>query len=328
MSDSAIRISGVTKRFGQTKAVDHLDLVVPRGALCGFLGPNGAGKSTTIRMIMSIIYPDEGTIEVLGGSALESKDRIGYLPEERGVYRKMRVGEFLHYMGRLKGLPGRGLRSVVERWLERVELPGVASKRCADLSKGMQQKVQFIAALIHEPELLILDEPFSGLDPVNAELMRVLVEELCSEGRTIIFSTHALTQAERLCDRIFLINHGVKLLDATLEEIRHTYDPRTLLIEPRIDPRVAIERLTALPTVADAHLVADGKVEILLEESADPQALMKLALDAVPARAVEVRRVSLEEVFVRLVRRAEHQASATPRRPILATTQARSTDHD
>ncbi len=303
MSDAAIRIVNVTKRFGRTVAVDGLDLVVPRGTLCGFLGPNGAGKSTTIRMIMSIIYPDSGTIEVLGGSALGAKDRIGYLPEERGVYRKMRVGEFLHYMGRLKGLPGRGLRTTVERWLERVELPGVYAKRCADLSKGMQQKVQFIAALIHEPELLILDEPFSGLDPVNAELMRALVEELCGEGRTIIFSTHALAQAERLCDRIFLINHGVKLLDATIEEIRHTYDPRTLLVDPRIDPAEARALLSTLPTVVEAHLTASGCVELLLEESAEPQALMKLALDAVPARAVEVRRVSLEEVFVRLVRR-------------------------
>ena len=150
-SDAAITIANVSKSFGTTRAVRSLDLVVPSGSLCGFLGPNGAGKSTTIRMIMSIIYPDMGTVSVLGGSALRAKDRIGYLPEERGIYRKMRVGEFLHYIGRLKGLGGADLTRRVNDWLERIGLPHVARKRCHELSKGMQQKVQFLASLIHDP---------------------------------------------------------------------------------------------------------------------------------------------------------------------------------
>jgi ABC-2 type transport system ATP-binding protein len=348
MQTPAITISKVTKRFGRTTAVDALDLVVPEGSLCGFLGPNGAGKSTTIRMIMSIIYPDEGQITVLGGTALEAKDRIGYLPEERGVYRKMRVGEFLAYMARLKGVPSRGVRSLVGKWLERVALPGVERKRCSELSKGMQQKVQFVAALIHEPQLLILDEPFSGLDPMNAEVMRSLVEELHAEGRSIIFSTHALHQAEKLCDRIFLINHGVKLLDSSLDEIRRTYDPRTLLVEPlvdapggafaesstdrageslgrssdgsrpNLDARIAAT-LSSLPGVAEARMIDDGAYELLLDDGGESQAVMRAVADALPIRRVELRRVSLEEIFVRLVRRSEGRDAASQARVALAT---------
>ncbi|MFO0872618.1 MAG: ATP-binding cassette domain-containing protein [Phycisphaerales bacterium] len=333
---SAISIQNVTKRFGATVAVRGLDLEVPQGSLCGFLGPNGAGKSTTIRMIMSIIYPDEGRISVLGGTALEAKDRIGYLPEERGIYRKMRVGDFLAYMVKLKGGPvaaasRRELPRLVESWLERVELPGVARRKCGELSKGMQQKVQFIAALIHEPELLILDEPFSGLDPVNAEVMRRLVDDLHAQGRTIIFSTHALPQAERLCDRIFLIDRGVKLLDATLDEIRRTYEPRTVVVDP-LDPPHAAERgdaadvsaaslsarLAALPSVTDVRLLHDGRRELLLDESADPHAVMRAALDAAPCRGVSIGRVSLEEVFVRLVRQGEGTAGAERARAAFA----------
>ncbi|MBL8745505.1 MAG: ATP-binding cassette domain-containing protein, partial [Phycisphaerae bacterium] len=200
----AIIIEGVTKRFRDKTAVDRLDLAVPAGSLCGFLGPNGAGKTTTIRMIMSIFFPDEGNIRVLGkASAVESKDRIGYLPEERGVYRKARVAEFLTYIARLKGVSGAGLQRKIDDWLERVALPGVQKKRCEELSKGMQQKVQFLAAVINDPELVILDEPFSGLDPVNARLMRHLIEEMHRAGKTIIFSTHVLHSAEQLCSRIF-----------------------------------------------------------------------------------------------------------------------------
>ena len=168
VTELSISIQNVSKSFGSTRAVRGLNLDVPRGSLCGFLGPNGAGKSTTIRMIMSIIYPDSGTINVKGGSALKNKDRIGYLPEERGVYKKMRVGDFLLYMARLKGLDGPGLKARVREWLERVGLGETEMKRCDELSKGMQQKVQFIGAVIHHPDLIILDEPFSGLDPVSA----------------------------------------------------------------------------------------------------------------------------------------------------------------
>jgi ABC-2 type transport system ATP-binding protein len=302
VSTPAIRIQGVDKRFGRTHAVRDLHLDVPMGSLCGFLGPNGAGKSTTIRMIMSIIYPDGGTIDVLGGNALDRKDRIGYLPEERGLYRKMRVGEFLEYIARLKGALRGGLGNTVKAWLERIELDDVIDKRCQELSKGMQQKIQFLAAIIHEPELIILDEPFSGLDPVNAELLNRLIGELHAEGRTVIFSTHVLHQAEQICDRIFLINHGVKLLDATLEEIRERFDPRTVEVEMLDDAPppglvAGVHDIEALP--------GPRAWELHLEEDADPQSVMRSVLESGPVRSVRLRRVTLEEAFVLLVQADE-----------------------
>src|SRR5262249_3440934 len=185
------------KRSGRTTAVDGFDLVVPRGSLYGFIGPNGAGKTTTIRMIMSILFPDSGELSVLGRpSALDAKDRIGYLPEERGVYRKMRVGSFLTYMARLKGLRGAGLPERVRRGLARLGLDDVRLKPWEELSKGMLQKIQFLAAITHEPELLILDEPFSGLDPVSTRLLRDMILEEHARGATILFSTHVMPQAE------------------------------------------------------------------------------------------------------------------------------------
>ena len=196
--DAALRLHGIRKTFGSSTAVHELDLVVPTGALYGVIGPNGAGKTTTIRLIMSILFPDAGELSVLGHrSALEAKDRIGYLPEERGVYRKMRVGAFLTYMARLKGVSAAGLPALVTRGLERVGLAGTEKKRCEELSKGMLQKVQFLAAIIHQPDLLILDEPFSGLDPVSARLLRDLVQEEHRRGATILFSTHVMTAGRR-----------------------------------------------------------------------------------------------------------------------------------
>jgi ABC-2 type transport system ATP-binding protein len=298
-TDSSISIRGVSKSFGSTQAVRNLDLDVPRGSLCGFLGPNGAGKSTTIRMIMSIIYPDSGSIDVLGSSALKNKDRIGYLPEERGVYRKMRVGEFIEYMGRLKGVRS-GLKERTQQWLERMELPEVYRKRCQELSKGMQQKVQFIASVIHEPDLLILDEPFSGLDPVNSALLNRMFQELHANGVTIIFSTHVLHQAEQLCDRIFLIHKGQKLLDATLEEIRDRFNPRTMVVEPSSGSI----NFQGIPGVVDSKPMAgDGQFELRLADHADARHVMQAILQVGPVRSVELRRITLEEVFVQLVMR-------------------------
>ncbi len=299
MPDDSIILRGVCKSFGSTRAVRDLDLAVPRGSLCGFLGPNGAGKTTTIRMIMSIIYPDSGSVEVLGGNALRSKDRIGYLPEERGLYRKMRVGDFLEYMATLKGVGGRDVSNRIRTWLDRLDLPGVDRKKCEELSKGMQQKVQFIAAVVHDPELMIFDEPFSGLDPVNTELLNVLIRELHAQGRTIIFSTHILHQAEQICDRIFLINHGVKLLDATLDEIRNRFDPRTIVAEP-LNGRAV--RLDDIPGVAGVRRLPDSPaLELELDGGEDAQAVMQRVLEREPMRAIELRRISLNEVFVRLV---------------------------
>ncbi|HVP72919.1 MAG TPA: ATP-binding cassette domain-containing protein [Phycisphaerales bacterium] len=305
----------MSKTFGATQAVRDLDLDVPRGSLCGFLGPNGAGKSTTIRMIMSIIYPDTGSIDVLGSSALKNKDRIGYLPEERGVYRKMRVGEFIEYLGRLKGVRGPVLRQRTEQWLERMELPDCYRRRCQELSKGMQQKVQFIASIIHEPDLLILDEPFSGLDPVNSALLNRMFQELHSNGVTIIFSTHVLHQAEQLCDRIFLIHKGQKLLDATLDEIRERFNPRTMVVEPSN----GTVNLRSVPGVAAAQPMGeDGQIELRLTEGADAQQVMRDILAAGPVRSVELRRITLEEVFVQMVMRDRGAAAAEQAKEELA----------
>ncbi len=307
MSDPAIRILGVNKHFGTTHAVRNLDFEVPVGSVCGFLGPNGAGKSTTIRMIMSIIYPDSGSIDVLGGTALELKDRIGYLPEERGLYRRMRVGEFLVYVARLKGAGRPRLAAYVEQWLDRIELPGLARKKCQELSKGMQQKVQFLAAIIHEPDLLILDEPFSGLDPVNADVVNRLIRELNASGSTIIFSTHVLHQAEQICDRILLINHGEKLLDATLDEIRERFDPRTITVEP-LDGTADLDDLEGV--LGTSRLGTGDTLELAVDDGADPQRIMRDVLERHPIRSIELRRLSLEEVFVRVVRHGQGAVEA------------------
>jgi ABC-2 type transport system ATP-binding protein len=232
-SSAAIELKGVTKTFGSLKAVEHLDLTIPRGALYGFIGPNGAGKTTSIRMIMSILMPDTGELRVLGhGSALEAKDRIGYLPEERGVYRKMKVAAYLTYIGRLKGVAEKGLRERVQALIGRIGLAGVESKRCEELSKGMSQKIQFLAAIIHEPDLLILDEPFSGLDPVSTRLLREQIVAEHRRGATVLFSTHVMPQAEDICDHVVMIHRGQKVLDDPVDSILRRYDSRALRFEP------------------------------------------------------------------------------------------------
>ncbi len=296
----AIAIRGVTKTFGPKFAVKDLDLTVPVGALCGFIGPNGAGKTTTIRMIMSIIFPDRGEISVLGkASAVESKDRIGYLPEERGVYRKMKVGAFLNYIARLKGVDGGASDRKVKDWLARVGLAESYRKKCEELSKGMQQKVQFIAAVINEPDMLILDEVFSGLDPVNRRLLRELIDEQHRAGRTIIFSTHAMFEAEQLCDQIFMIHQGVKVLDGSLTSILAKFDAGSLIVEP-VDPD-SERALRAIPCVQDVlPSPASGQqtFEVVPRPGFEGHAAIAMIAAALPVRRLELKRVSLEEVFI------------------------------
>lgn len=295
--EPALRLEGVDKRFGATHAVRDLSLVVPRGSLCGFLGPNGAGKSTTIRMVMSIIAPDAGSVQVLGSDAAHRKDRIGYLPETRGLYPKMRVGEYLGYIAKLKGRRDGDLRALAKRWLERLDLGHALRLRCRELSKGMQQKVQILAALIHEPELLILDEPFSGLDPVNVERLSDLVAELRARGVTILFSTHVLDQAERLCDRVVLVHHGRKLLDATLDEVQRQFDPRTVDVELLAPGALAPD----LPGVHAVEQHSDRRYELHLDADAQPQATLQAVVARHAVQRVALRRLTLREVFVQLV---------------------------
>ena len=298
--DTAIRMTGVTKTFGRMTAVADLALEVPRGGLYGFIGPNGAGKTTTIRMIMSILFPDAGDISVLGrASALEAKDRIGYLPEERGLYKRMKVLPFLRYLARLKGAEGPDLDRRITTALERVGLAGVESKRCDELSKGMSQKVQFVAATIHGPDLLILDEPFSGLDPVSMRMLRDLILEEHGRGATVLFSTHVMPQAEEICEHVIMVHEGRKVLDADLGEIRSRYDPRSIRFEP-LDPEADTTGLASIPEVERVR-PDDRGLEILLSAGTDPASAMRRIMDATPAARIELARPRLEDVFIELV---------------------------
>ena len=297
----AILLKAVNKTFGATKAVTGLDLAIPRGALYGFIGPNGAGKTTTIRMIMAILFPDSGELSVLGHrTALEAKSRIGYLPEERGVYRKMRVGPFLQFMARLKGVPESDIPGRIKRGLERVGLADSERKRCEELSKGTQQKIQFIATIIHQPDLLILDEPFSGLDPVSSRSLREMVLEEHARGATILFSTHVMPHAEELCDHVVMINKGVKVLDDPIADIRRRYDPRVIEFDP-LDHNADLSPLSAVPDVENIIRVEGGCCKVVLREGASPAAAIPRLATAVAAARIEIARPTLEEVFVKLV---------------------------
>ena len=297
----AIVLENVTKSFGSKVAVASMGLAIPRGGLYGFIGPNGAGKTTTIRLVMSILFPDDGRVLVLGGSALEVKDRIGYLPEERGLYRKMKVGAFLAYLARLKEVDEADVMKRVRYWLERVGLADVERKRCEELSKGMQQKVQFVAAVLHEPELLILDEPFSGLDPVNMRLVRELVIEQHARGATILFSTHVMPQAEQICEHIVMIHDGVVVLDDSLDAVRSRFDPRTIELDPLAETWEADEvALGALSGVAAVEREERGYT-IRLDEGAEISRLMGRIAERVAPRRLELARPTLEEVFFELV---------------------------
>jgi ABC-2 type transport system ATP-binding protein len=292
----ALELDAVSKQFGAHRAVDGVSLKVARGSIHGFLGPNGAGKTTTIRMVMSILYPDEGTIRVLGNANPESvKDRLGYLPEEKGLYKKMKAAEIVAYFGRLKGLDRATARRRAVELLERHGLGEWQDRKCEALSKGMGQKVQILATLIHEPELVILDEPFSGLDPVNTELVRELILEMKRQGRTIIFSTHVMEQAEQICDHILLIHRGRKVLDGTLGQIRGTGE-QALVIEYEGDGAV-IRQLAGVRRINDAG----KRAELFLDEGTDPQQLLARLVGRVRIRRFDLREPSLHEIFVRAV---------------------------
>jgi ABC-2 type transport system ATP-binding protein len=299
--EPALRLAGIQKAFGSTTAVEALDLVVPRGALYGLIGPNGAGKTTCIRILMSILFPDSGEVSVLGRrSALEAKDRIGYLPEERGVYRKMRVGAFLLYMARLKGLEAGDAAARVPGLLRRIGLPpGTEKKRCEDLSKGMLQRVQFLAAVIHEPDLLILDEPFAGLDPVSVQTLREHVLEEHRRGATVLLSTHVMSHAEEMCEHVVMIHQGRKVLDEPMGALRRQYDPRTVWFEP-LDPHADLAPVGRVPGVEAVEPV-NGACRIRLAAGVSPAAVMPLLASAVPPARLEVSRLRLEDVFIGIV---------------------------
>jgi len=293
----AIELENVSKSFGSVRAVDALSVSVPQGSVYGFLGPNGAGKTTTLRMIMDIIRPDNGAIRLFGQAPwVVPRSRIGYMPEERGLYRKMTVSAVLNYFGSLKGLAGADLRQRATQWLERISLAEYAKKKVEELSRGMHQKLQFAVTVINDPELVILDEPFSGLDPVNQDLLREIITEMRRGGRTVLFSTHVMPEAERLCDFLVLINRGRVVVNGTLDQIRRGHESHTISIELEGDG----DFIGGLPLVQQVH--AEGRrLEIRLRDGADPQDLLKALVARARVRAFEVKQPSLHEIFVRLV---------------------------
>ncbi len=288
----AVRLTGVTKDFGTHRAVEGLSLTVPRGAIFGFIGPNGSGKTTTLRMILHILHPDSGSIEVLGSTGRRAaNDRIGYLPEERGLYRKMTVRRVLAYCAGLKGMRTRDARGEADQWLERLGLASWRDRKVETLSKGMQQKVQFIAAVLTRPELVILDEPFSGLDPVNLEALREVILELKRRGATVIFSTHDMTKAEELSDTICMIFKGRKVLDGTLAEIQAQYGTDTVRVKVSGIP----EGLRGL-----AQGVRDlGQLQEV-RYAGDPQELLRELVQRGRVEHFEVARPSLHDIFLRI----------------------------
>ena len=298
--ETALELRGVAKKFGKTSAVDQIDLVVPSGGMYGIIGPSGAGKTTAIRMIMSILFPDSGTLSVLGcASASEAKDRIGYLPEERGVYPKMRVLAFLTFLAQLKGVPAQSAAARASKLLARLGLADVGQKKCEDLSKGMLQRVQFVGAIINLPDLIILDEPFGGLDPVSVRLMKEVIAEENRRGATILFSTHVMAHAEEMCRHIVMIHKGRKVLDEPMDGLRRQYDTRTLYVEP-LDPKTPLATLQSLPMVESAK-EANGGYRLRLAADSDPASAMRQIVNAVPSARIEFDRIRLEDIFIRIV---------------------------
>ena len=292
----AIVLSNLRKSFGDFVAVQDISLRVPRGTIYGFLGPNGAGKTTTIRMMMSIFYPDSGAISILGEPNSERiKDRLGYLPEEKGLYKNMTALDLIAYFGRLKGLPKKDARDRAVALMNRYGLAEWINTKCKALSKGMGQKVQILATLIHDPELVILDEPFSGLDPVNVETVREAVLALKREGKTVVFSTHVMEQAEQICDAVVLINRGRVLLDGRIGDVKHS-GGRTVHLDYDGDGSV-LRSLAGVERVNDA-----GKhAEFVLKEGTDPDDLLRQIVGKVRVRSFDTREASLHEIFVRAV---------------------------
>jgi ABC-2 type transport system ATP-binding protein len=294
--NAAIEIRDATKRFGAVTAVDGLSLDVPQGSIYGFIGPNGSGKTTTIRMILNILLPDDGSIRVLGRESRSSvRDEVGYLPEERGLYKRMTVRRVLRYYGQLKGRSPAVLDPVIGEWLERLQLSGWADKRVQTLSKGMSQKVQFIAAIVSRPRLVILDEPFSGLDPVNADTLRDAVLELRRSGTTVVFSTHDMAAAERMCDRIVMIFKGRKVLDGTLDDIQSQYGQDTVRVRTA-GGAALVGRLDGVEEMIDHGNLQDLRLRVR------PQTFLQTLARETDVYHFEIAKPSLHDIFVRIVR--------------------------
>ncbi len=300
-----IQVENLVKHFASVRAVDGVSFTVEQGEIFGLLGPNGAGKTTTIRCMMDILKPDSGRIRLLGQPVTEAaQNRIGYLPEERGLYKNFPLLECLTYLGALKGLPRAEARRRGQVLLERVGLADYARRKIKELSKGMTQKAQFLAAIVHDPDLLILDEPFQGLDPVNTELLKTILLEEQSRGKTIILSTHNMNQVEEMCDRILLINHGQAVLYGSLAEIKAQHAEHAVRLECDALP----PDLTGVQRI-EQH---NDAYELILEPHVSPQDILRQVVAAeVPVRRFEVATPPLEEIFISVVGRTEGSAPSS-----------------
>ena len=292
VAEAAVTIAGVSKAFGAHPAVSDLSLSVPRGSVYGLLGPNGSGKTTLLRLILHILLPDSGTVEVLGRRGTRAaNDSIGYLPEERGLYRKMEVRRQLEYLVALKGLPPGRSRPLIASWLERFGLADWADEKVETLSKGMSQKVQFIAAVASDPELLVLDEPFSGLDPVNQEVLRGAILDIKRRGTTVILSTHDMSAAEELCDALCMMHRGRKVLDGTLADLRGRHGSGMVRVESALGA-AGLEGLPGVAAVRDLGRVQEVRL------GGDPQELLKALIARGPVSRFELVEPTLKEIFL------------------------------
>ncbi|MDO8501893.1 MAG: ATP-binding cassette domain-containing protein [Gemmatimonadaceae bacterium] len=308
MADFSIEIDNAYKRYAEHVAVRDLSLRVPRGAVYGLLGPNGAGKTTTIRMILNIIAPDQGSIRILGRPANDPAltDHIGYLPEERGLYRKMQVRRILRFLAELKGMKRDVADRRITEWLERLDLKTAEKdwglSRIDELSRGMQQKVQFIGTLLHDPDLIILDEPFSGLDPINTQALKDTIVELKQRGKTIIFSTHLMDNAERICDSVCIIARGEKVLDGSITEIKQSHGTRNIALGLGGQPSAAVSAVLSDRSLVDRVDDSNRYFEIELAKGADPQALLQRIVTAgASINRFEIVQPSLHQIFLERV---------------------------
>ncbi len=294
---SVLEVERITKSFGTLKAVDDISFSIEEGVVFGLLGPNGAGKTTTLRMIMNVIIPDSGHISVLGNRDMKiATDYIGYLPEERGLYRKMRVYELLLFLSSIKSMSKKDAKKEIDFWLERIELSEWKKKKIEELSKGMQQKIQFIGTLLHRPKILILDEPFGGLDPINQNLIKDILMELKSKGTTIIFSTHVMESAEKLCEEIFLINKGKQVLYGRLSDIKKKFGKKNVYIEYNGDDEfLKSDHINKYNNYGNA-------VELQLAKDGDPQKILKEAIKKAQITKFEIMEPSLNEIFLESVK--------------------------
>jgi len=290
----ALRCSGLTKRFGDKAAVDALDLEVESRQIFGLLGPNGSGKTTTIRMALGIYARDGGEVETLGSpDPLAVRDRLGYLPEDRGLYQKMKVAEQLAFLGTIRGLSVGEARKRAADWLERLGLSERAKAETNELSKGMQQKIQFAAAVLHDPELIVLDEPFTGLDPINTRLLKELILEQRDRGATVILSTHRMDQVEQMCESICLIHEGRSVLSGVLSEIKASYGESTVNLEYD-GPAGSLSGLAGVREVRDSGRTAS----LLLDDGDTSQDVLRQLIDRVKVRSFELAEPSVEDIFL------------------------------